>query len=363
MKMIDILCYTVCQKKKGGTLMRGLVVTRERALLLAEDIPMPEVGEYDALVQNACCIICNGTDQEIIRGALAEVGDYPVMLGHESAGYVVRRGAKARHYREGDLVVRSIVRKNEKYGCGWGGFSEYGLVTDYRAMVEDHAPDADRYTIGCMQGVFPKGFTPVQAAMAITYKETYSAFARLGVQPGDALVLVGDGPVALCMAGVARLFQAKELHIIGENERTMGKALSMGASAVYNHLNPGEMELLRRNCGKRAQFYIDTIGTNQTLAQGLPLLAPDGVMAVYGLHSGDVLTLPLAGMRNFGIRFMQFPIHAKEGAAHEKILEAAGSGLLDLDALVTHRLPIQEYEKGFELVRSKEGIKVALLFQ
>lgn len=341
--------------------MKGLIVTEKHELRLVQNIPMPELGDYDALVKNHCCIICNGTDLEIVNGRLAEISEYPTMLGHESAGYVIKCGEKVKNYGVGDLVVRTIVRKNAKYSSAWGGFSEYGIVTDYNAMVCDGFPEADNYTIGLMQRVFPNTITPLQAAMSITFKETYSAFSRLSVQEGSTLVLVGDGPVALCMTNIAKLFGVKEVFLIGENEKTMKMALSLGATAAYNHLDGQEMMQLNAKCHKRVNYYIDTIGTNETIAQGLGFLDKDGMIVVYGLHSGAELRVPLMGMRNFAIRFMQFPIHIKEGEAHGNMVRAIMDGKIDIDALVTNIMPIEDFSKAFALIQSKQAVKVALL--
>jgi|LSQX01.2.fsa_nt_gb threonine dehydrogenase-like Zn-dependent dehydrogenase len=342
--------------------MKSLIVTAPGELRLLDDVPMPVLGDYDALVRNECCLICNGTDNEIIAGKLSEIQGYPVMLGHESAGYVVDCGLKVRNYRRGDLVTRSIVRQNDKYASGWGGFSEYGVVTDYRAMVEDGYENASSYTIGLMQQVFPPGITPVQAAMTITLKEVYSAFGRLRISARDVLLIVGDGPVGLCMTVLAKAFGVKELYMLGENDLTLPLARRLGATEVFNHLKPGDVQLLKDRCARRISYYVDTVGTDATILQGLPFLAPDGSIVVYGLRTGDTLNLPLEGMRNFGIRFMQFPIHSAEGAAHQAVCDLVLSKAIDLDRLITHCLPIEEFEAGFRLIREKKAVKVALTF-
>lgn len=342
--------------------MKGLIVTKKYQLQLVDDIPMPILGDYDALVKNVCCLICNGTDHEIIKGSLAEIKEYPVMLGHESAGYVIACGNKVRNYGSGDLVARSIVRKNAKYASGWGGFAEYGVVTDYQAMVEDGYEEAQRYTIGCMQRVFPEGITPIQAAMMITFKEVYGAFKRIGVAEGERILVVGDGPVGLSMVLLAPLVGAGEIYILGQNPKTLALAKKIGAKAVYNTLNSGEFESLTRRCQGQINHYIDTIGLNSTTCQGLPFLAPDGLITVYGLHSGEELCIPLKGMRNWGVRFMQFPIHQKEGAAHEPICEAVLSGQLDPEILITHCLSMKDYREGFKLIQEKKAIKVGLMW-
>lgn len=340
--------------------MRGLVVTPEHRIILVNDIPLPEIGPYDALVKNDCCIICNGTDNEIAQGTLSEITDYPVMLGHESAGYVVKLGSRVRNYKLNDLVVRSIVRKNSLYASGWGAFSQYGVVTDHNAMLEDGDPDAALYTIGQMQRVLPKNITPIQASMTITLKEVYSSFQRAHICAEDRLLIVGDGPVGLTMVMIARLIGISEIYMLGQNPNTLPTALTLGATAVYRDDIPEEKEALAARCHGNITQYIDTVGFTETTLQGLPYLAKDGMIIVYGLRSSPQISIPVGSMRNWGIRYMQFPIHQKEGAAHETICNAILEDKINPDALITHVLPLEEFNRGFELIARKEAIKVAL---
>ena len=78
--------------------MKGIIVEKDGTIRLADDIPMPEPGPYEALVKIESCMICNGTDMEIIRGELPEAQVFPTVLGHESAGRVVKIGEKASEY-------------------------------------------------------------------------------------------------------------------------------------------------------------------------------------------------------------------------------------------------------------------------
>lgn len=87
--------------------MKGLVVEQIGRLTLKDDLPVPQIGEYEALVKIETCMICNGTDLGVIHGKVREVPQYPVVLGHEDAGYVVKTGSRVRSFRIGDLVLRA----------------------------------------------------------------------------------------------------------------------------------------------------------------------------------------------------------------------------------------------------------------
>ena len=60
--------------------MKGIIVEKDGTIRLADDIPMPEPGPYEALVKIESCMICNGTDMEIIRGELSGIPELPAVL-------------------------------------------------------------------------------------------------------------------------------------------------------------------------------------------------------------------------------------------------------------------------------------------
>ena len=94
--------------------MKGLVTDGRGGIFLREDIPMPEMGEYDALVKTVGCGICNGTDLKLAKGHLKGFGTYPAVLGHEAVGRVIRTGRKVKNYRLDDIVLRRDVYKRQR---------------------------------------------------------------------------------------------------------------------------------------------------------------------------------------------------------------------------------------------------------
>ena len=85
--------------------MKGLIVDEQGCVRLVNDIPFPEPGDYEALVKVECCMICNGTDMEIIQKKLEETTRYPLVLGHEGVGVVVKTGKKVRNIKEIEYFV------------------------------------------------------------------------------------------------------------------------------------------------------------------------------------------------------------------------------------------------------------------
>ena len=227
--------------------MKGLVVTEDNKLYLEEKLPIPEIGEYEALVKNECCMICNGTDLGVIGGKVREVTRYPAVLGHEDAGRVVKIGKKVTSFKVGDLVVRAGQPDNEKFSSAWGGFAEYGIVKDYKAAMADQA-DVKDINLGITQQVCPEGMQAEAASMLITLKETYSALKRIGVEDKKKMVILGDGPVALAFLSCAKLMGIQEIYVLGNHRDKLETAEKLGAAGTF--LNKDEEEKKKENVKK-----------------------------------------------------------------------------------------------------------------
>nr|MBQ4319423.1 alcohol dehydrogenase catalytic domain-containing protein [Clostridia bacterium] len=54
-----------------------------------DEVPMPKIKKYEALVKLVSCGVCNGTDSKIIHRKFKGITEYPVILGHEGVGEVI----------------------------------------------------------------------------------------------------------------------------------------------------------------------------------------------------------------------------------------------------------------------------------
>lgn len=342
--------------------MKALIVTKEHQLVLSEELPVPRIGAYEALVKNDCCMICNGTDLGVIEGAIHEVETYPVVLGHEVAGRVIAVGDKVTSYKIGDLVVRAGHPGTEEIGSAWGGFSEFGIVKDYQAAKRDKAK-VKNASLGITQQVCPADMKSEDASMLITLKETYSAITRIGAGGCQRLAIIGDGPVALAFVSCARLQGVEEIYLFGNHREKLQAGLRLGAdSAVFNK-DRNEVEIIRQKLKGNVDFCIDTIGCNTTITQCMDYIREDGTVAVYGLKNDARLEVPFPTFRNFTIKYVQWPLPDQEALAHEPVVKAIMSGKVSAKDFTTHRFSLEEFQKGFQAVRDRKALKVVLYFQ
>lgn len=340
--------------------MKGLVTDGRGGIFLRDDIPMPEIGEYDALVKTVGCGICNGTDLKLAAGHLKGFGTYPAVLGHEAVGRVIQTGRKVKNYQLDDIVLRSELPDSGSYHSLWGGFAEYAMVTDCKAMEADGFPiqDAGAWS----KTVVPAGIDSTDACMLITLEEIYSALKRLDMRAGQKVVIAGCGPVGIAMANLCRIMGAGKILLGGHHMARMQKALQLGADAVVNTREEDLTSRIREEMGK-ADLFIDAVGNGAVLSHGLRSVKPGGVIGIYGigLHSTQRVTWEDADYC-WEIRSVQWPDYEHLVTIQTEVSDLVLDGKLCLSDYVTHRIPVEDYEQGFELVKNREGLKVVLTF-
>jgi L-iditol 2-dehydrogenase len=185
--------------------------------LRVEEIPVPRIGPGEVLLKVKAAAVC-GTDIRMFRnGARAATPETPLVLGHEVSGIVEDVGEGVSGYDKGMAVA---VAPN--MGCGVcdmcvsgntqmcatfkafginipGGFAQYMKVPREAVRQGNLAP-------------IPKGGDFVSAALVEPLACVYNAFQRIGIAPGDTVLVIGAGPIGLMhakvalMAGAARVF-------------------------------------------------------------------------------------------------------------------------------------------------------------
>jgi 2-desacetyl-2-hydroxyethyl bacteriochlorophyllide A dehydrogenase len=342
-----------------GYTMKGLIVNKIGELKIVNDIPEPEIGEYDALVENIACGICNGTDMKIIVGHFKGFNSYPCVLGHEACGRIVKLGRKVKNYKLGDYVLCSFIADGPKYASGWGGFSEFGFVTDYHAMVSDGARITNPGSIA--QQVIPASFDPNKALMLITFREVLSGMKRFGVSAGMRVMINGSGPVGLSMVKICKLLGVHQLIVSDQDENRLSKAKELGADKTLNFTKVNIESTVKELVPEGLDVFIDAVGLNDLMNLGLKLVKFNGKVAVYGVSPVTEAHIDWSlSPYNFNIQFVQWPTREDEASAHDMAVEFVRSGAINLDDFVTHILPLEDYEQGFDLVKTKKGLKVSL---
>jgi len=323
-----------------------------------QEMPMPAIGPDELLVKVLASGICGSDVLEWYRLQKA-----PLVLGHEIAGEIVEVGRKVKKYKKGQRVfVSHHVPCNSCRYCLSGnhtvcqtlhttnfypgGFSEYIRVP---------ALNVDR-------GVFvlPKAMTLEEG----TFIEPLACVIRgqrmANLKPAQTVLILGSGISGLLHLLVARASGVKRVVITDINQERLKIAKELGANATVNAKEDLPQALVRVNDGRLADLVIVSTGALSAFEQALECVERAGTVLFFAAPEPQFkIAIPVNDFWRKSIKIMH-----SYGASPRDIEEAIGlmkNKKVKVGKLITHRLPLKDATKGFELVASgKDCIKVIL---
>lgn len=336
-------------------------VTHGRGDIAISEAPMPEHGEYRCLCRVLACATCSGTDVKIIDRKLSFEVPYPGIFGHESVGEVIKTGSRARYIRPGDIFLRpTAVYPEEKLGeyfSSWGGFAEYGLVTDIRAFREDN-PEGEPAPYAKFQQKIPGGIKPGDASMLITLKEAASFIANAGINLYSSVLILGAGPVAKAMCFFSKLNGAQPVALAARRKEPLEWAAEAGADFTADTGRLGDVaeKVKKLTSGKGADFLIDTTGSPELVISLMDSLSARGKAVPYA-------TYPEADSfgRADSARFLFSG--PSEHLANEYMIYLLQKKFLEPGMFYDRVMPFIRIREGFELLRQRKAKKIVFTME
>ena len=333
-------------------------VTDGKGNVWMDDVPMPEPNEYQCLCRINACATCTGTDQKHINDKLPWEQEYPGILGHESCGVVVETGGKVRNIKKGDRYLRpAAAYPTEKLGdymSMWGGFAEYGLITDVKAALED-SPGVELNPYTKFQQFIPENLevSDADATMMITLKEAASYVASSGLGLNKSMLLLGAGSVGISMLRFAKIFGASPVIVAARRDTQLEYAVGIGADFTVNAAKTDlvkEVEALTE--GRGVDMILDTTGNLGLLEKSLACLAEGGKVAPYATYERGRDAAEIVGADRIA------PAATAEEAVHQYMIDAVRLSLVNLSDFYSHTLPLSEIAEGFEMLKRKDAFKI-----
>ena len=333
--------------------MKALAIISKGRLGLIE-IPVPDIGEYDALCKMEACAYCNSTDHKLVENEFYASDIYPSVFGHEVISTVVKVGDKVKNYKVGDRVFRQVLTDAMVPGgrSNWGGFSEYGVVTDQWAQ-QGVEPDPKRYPFP-QQKLLIDVPAPEATAM-ITLMECLDCVMQ-SMQQGRAtasppsrpsVAIIGSGPVAQSMAMFAALLGADKVVAVGRREihRERFAKVCKGVDYVTSTEGIGAFDIV-----------FEAVGSAEALATAMDIVTADGSVNIYGIAAASTphpaTLLADSRVKNVG---------ATEGRVQQELADYIRKGDVRLADWYDTVLPMSDYQKSYDLVRHGNAYKVVLL--
>ena len=344
--------------------MRAIAVIEPGKVEVVE-LPEPTPGPYEARVKTEVACLCNATDSKLVSGHFPGVEDYPLTLGHESAGIVDAVGEKVKNFKVGDCIIGGLLfdAGDKKYSSGWGGFCEYTLAADHDAMVADGVADEDHGWFECfeIQRTVPKDIPVEAAALLCTWREVYGGFGDFNLKAGDSVLVFGAGPVGLSFVKFGKLLGLDYIGVVDPLAHKRMKALDMGADAAFDSKSL-DMKREGKAC-KPMDAVIDAVGSPKIINAALPLIKMGGSICVYGVIADETITInKSAGPYNFNLYVHQWPTRHRERAAQEPLCEWIREGKITADEFITHTFDMEQIGEALDAVKSGDVIKALLRY-
>ena len=339
--------------------MRGIAALGNGKVDLVNDVPIPEIGPYEALVKVKSCGFCNGTDFHIIKGEMPiEVDNFPTLIGHEAVGDIVELGSKVRNYKIGERILNPMVRimPGTRYGCTWGGMCDYAYVQDRQAMIDDGIEESqllDRQ-LECVK--IPEDFDAIDGGNLVTLNECFSAAKNFRVEGKDVLVY-GAGPMGLATMRYMRHLGAKSITVIDGVEERLELAKTL--SQVDETINFNKVDKKEALAGRLFDRVIDIVGFTSILMEGSHLLRPYGIVGSMGVVRNTDSVLNISQLKNNTLlQMLNFP-YGQWDVTMENI-ELMRKGVINPKDFYSHVRGLDDIQEVVDLVAEKKAIKVIM---
>ncbi|MFI0404471.1 glucose 1-dehydrogenase [Actinomadura sp. 3N508] len=346
--------------------MRALTVLPEKPGSLAvTDVPDPEPGENDLLVDGIAAGVC-GTDREIAAGEYgwAPPGRDRLVIGHESLGRV-RDAPSGSGFAPGDLVV-GVVRRPDPEPCGACAYGEFDMCRNGRYTergikeIDGFASQSWTVETGYAVTLDPR-LAEVGVLMEPTtivakaWDQIEKVGARAWFEPRKALV-TGAGPIGL-LAALLGVQRGLDVHVLDRVADGPKPQLVADLGATYHHQGLEEAV-----AGTKPDIVIEATGVSQLVFGAMANNAAYGIVCLTGVSSAGRHVEVDAGALNRDIVLENDAIigsvNANLGhyAAAARALAAADLGWLG--RLISRRVPLERFEDAF--TPQPDDVKVVL---
>jgi threonine dehydrogenase-like Zn-dependent dehydrogenase len=176
---------------------------------------------------------------------------------------------------------------------------------------------------------------------------------RVALQPGESALVLGAGPIGLYFIQMFRAAGAGKILAAEVQPFRAEMARRLGAERVIDPTKEDLAGAVREATGIGADAAVDAVGT--LLAEALACVRRGGRILLFGMNTQAHPAVPQHDITRYEVEVLGTFISRHTFPAAIQIIE---SGVLDLPALITHRLPLRGAEEGFAAMRGGSGIKV-----
>jgi threonine 3-dehydrogenase len=340
--------------------MQALVKVSAAPGMEMREMPVPAIGPNDVLVAVETASVC-GTDLHIYHWdewAQARIKP-PYIPGHEFSGTVAAVGELVQGVAVGDFVSAEMhvacghclqCRSGQAHVCQFVkilGVDADGAFADYVRIPASNVWKLDDSIPRDWGSLFDPFGNAVHTVLS-------------GAIAGQTVAVTGCGPIGLFAIAVAKACGASKVFAIEPNATRRALAITMGASVAIDSSASDVVEQVKSATGNNGvDVLLEMSGHPAAIQQGFKLLRMGGRASLLGIPSRPV-EMDLAD----AVIFKGATVHGINGRKmYETWYQAEAllrEGKIDLSPVITHRLPLAQYDEAMKLLESGEASKILL---
>lgn len=362
--------------------IRAAVATQPGLPLSTVPLQLADVGDNDVLIEYRAAGLCH-SDLHTIEGPEGVL--FPLVPGHEGAGVVLEVGRSVTDLKPGDHVVTcgmgecghcANCRSHKTNLCQHTGF--HALTSSYRRADHFRQIDGSDITIVSPGATFASHticdrayVTPVPDSIPFETACVISCAVLTGVgsvlftakvEPGSTVAVIGLGGVGLNAIDGARLADAGTIIGIDSNPAKAELGLQFGMTHFVNPADGDVVDQIREITGGGSDYAFECVGHPALINQAIEMTRPEwGIVTLIGvpksafpLNATDIMSGRTVTGSYFG--------KAKTRTDLRRLAEWVAEGKLNSSKLVTHVMPLDEINRGFELMLSGKSVRSVVTF-
>jgi S-(hydroxymethyl)glutathione dehydrogenase / alcohol dehydrogenase len=364
--------------------------TGSESVELRSDAGVKPLGRTDVRIQLKASGVCH-SDLSAMRGVL--LNRAPFVLGHEGSGILAEVGADVPGLKPGDHVTVCWVPP-----CGHCGFclrgegnlctevfipaaqtANFTLPGDGDDNGEDNGEDGSHLPVYGMCGtgtLADEVVLPWQCAIRIPEDVPFdvaaligcgvttgvgAVFNTAGVRPGSSVAVIGCGGVGIAAIQGARIAGAAEIVAIDPSPDKRALAATFGATAAAA---PEEARaLMKELTGKQGFDYVfECVGRSELVRQAYDLTRRGGCVIVVGAGSrDDKVEFTMNELFYDNKRILPTMYGGGDvRVGTDRLIRLWRAGKIDLESMITARLPLERVGEALDLLRSGEAIRTVI---
>ncbi|MCQ4636971.1 alcohol dehydrogenase catalytic domain-containing protein [Anaerovorax odorimutans] len=330
-----------------------------------KDVPRPEPKMDEVEIEVKAIGIC-GSEIHLYHDN--HFYTPPVIVGHEFSGIVSRIGSNVTDYKVGDRVVAQM----DKGACGKCEFCRKGMTNfcvrgkavgyDIDGGWAEYYCTPEKYLLKLPENISYEVGTMAEPSNVVCQ----ALYVRNTLKPGDVVFVQGGGTIGMLCAIYAKAMGASKIILSETNEGEIArlpiarklKSVDRTVNIEKENLNQVIME---ETDFRGADLIIECSGSEKGIAAMFDCLKKTGRVVVLGETAAKSVSLDWNNIlvkKSCDITFSFGEIYEAWDIALR--LMSLPQVEEDLNRMISHRLPLADFGKGFDLLEKKEGLKVIL---